>query len=82
MDTRIPLAADPRALHEAYRSALPFPHPVLDGLFPDAVLDEVLAEFPKPGEIDWVAFDSPTEKKLGYSYTQPLGRACSASCGS
>jgi len=75
MDSRIPLAADPLALHEAYRSARPFPHAVLDGLFPDAVLDEVLAEFPKPGEIAWVAFDSPTEKKLGYSYTQPLGES-------
>ena len=71
----IPLHADPEDLRESYRSARPFPHVVLDGLFPDDVLDRVLAEFPKPGEIDWRRFDSPTEKKLGYSYTEPLGES-------
>ncbi|HUP43815.1 MAG TPA: 2OG-Fe(II) oxygenase, partial [Thermoanaerobaculia bacterium] len=75
MKTPLVLAADPAAFSAEYRSARPFPHTVIDGLFPDAALEEVLAEFPRPGEIDWVAFDSPTEKKLGYSYTQPLGES-------
>ena len=69
------LAADPESLRQEYLSASPFPHAVLDGLFPDEVLESVLADFPRPGEIDWVEFDSPTEKKLGYSYTQPLGQS-------
>src|SRR5262245_45059726 len=62
------LRLDPVPRAETYRAARPFPHAVLDGLFADAALDEVLAAFPRPGEIDWVAFDNPAEKKLGYSY--------------
>lgn len=57
---------DPRPLREHYRNADPFPHVVIDGLFDDSVLDRVVAEFPKPDEMRWMTFDSPTEKKLGY----------------
>jgi hypothetical protein len=67
------LRLDPGRLHDAYVTASPFPHAVLDGLFADDVLDAALAEFPRPQEINWVRFDSPTEKKLGYSYQEPLG---------
>jgi len=62
------LKIDPAPLAEGYRTAQPFPHAVIDGLFAEPALDEVLAAFPRPGEIDWVAFDNPAEKKLGYSY--------------
>jgi hypothetical protein len=37
-----------RSQGPAYRSAAPFPHVVLDGLFPDAVARRLLAEFPPP----------------------------------
>lgn len=57
---------DPDSLHARYTSGDPFPHIVLDGLFEDAALEQVLAEFPKPDEMRWMRFDSPTEKKLGY----------------
>lgn len=57
---------DPHELRARYQSADPFPHIVLDGLFEDAALERVLAEFPKPEEMRWMRFDSPTEKKLGY----------------
>ena len=57
---------DANALRSAYASADPFPHIVLDGLFDDATLDAVLADFPRPEETRWLEFDSPTEKKLGY----------------
>jgi hypothetical protein len=66
------LNADPQALRERYATARPFPHVVLDGLFPDARLEEVLAEFPRPGGIPWRRFDNPTEKKLGYVHGTPL----------
>ncbi|HEX2831964.1 MAG TPA: 2OG-Fe(II) oxygenase [Thermoanaerobaculia bacterium] len=57
---------DPRDLRAQYQHADPFPHIVLDGLFDDAELDALVAEFPKPEETRWMKFDSATEKKLGY----------------
>jgi hypothetical protein len=57
---------DARALRAQYQNADPFPHVVLDGLFDDDALDDVLADFPRPDETRWMRFDSPTEKKLGY----------------
>jgi len=60
------LRYEPNALRDTYLSADPFPHIVLDGLFEDADLDPVLADFPRPEETRWLEFDSPTEKKLGY----------------
>lgn len=60
------LRHDPRALHEHYVSADPFPHIVIDDLFDDAVLQSIVDDFPKPEQTRWMRFDSPTEKKLGY----------------
>ncbi|HEX3128582.1 MAG TPA: 2OG-Fe(II) oxygenase [Thermoanaerobaculia bacterium] len=69
---RFRLNADPNALREQYVNARPFPHIVIDGLFPDAILEEVLAAFPKPDEIEWRRFESETEKKLGYWHESTL----------
>lgn len=60
------LRYEPNALRDTYLSADPFPHIVLDGLFDDADLEPVLADFPRPEETRWLEFDSPTEKKLGF----------------
>lgn len=62
------LRRDPAALRDAYQTASPFPHAVIDGLFPDEILEQILNEFPGPTSIDWVAFDNPREKKLGFHY--------------
>lgn len=59
------LSLDPSSRAQAYRDGDPFPHAVLDGLFPSAVLDEVLAEFPGPGSLDWHRFNNERERKLG-----------------
>ncbi|MEP7013136.1 MAG: 2OG-Fe(II) oxygenase [Acidobacteriota bacterium] len=67
------LNADPSALAADYTSARPFPHAVIDGLFEDSLLDELLAQFPGRDDIPWTAFDSPTEKKLGYHHEARLG---------
>lgn len=67
------LRLDPAGFHDGYVAASPFPHAALDGLFADDLLEAVLADFPQPQAIKWVNFDSPTERKLGYSYQQPLG---------
>lgn len=69
---RFHLNSDPAPLRERYVSAQPFPHLVLDGLFPDEVLEQVLADFPRPDEIAWRRFDNPTEKKLGYWHESSL----------
>jgi hypothetical protein len=68
------LNADPKTLQAAYVSAHPFPHIAIDNLFENEVLEEVLAHFPRPDEIDWVKFDNPTERKLGYHFASPLAR--------
>jgi Rps23 Pro-64 3,4-dihydroxylase Tpa1-like proline 4-hydroxylase len=59
---------DAASLQRQYTSAEPFPHIVVDGLFDDAALDAVLRDFPDPTSMRWVEFDSPQEKKLGYSH--------------
>ena len=69
---RFRLNADPAALREQYVNARPFPHIVLDNLFPNEILEEVLDDFPRPDEIAWRKFDNPTEKKLGYWHENPL----------
>lgn len=53
-------------MRDRYLSAEPFPHIALDGLFDDEALDIVLREFPAPADMQWMKFDSSTEKKLGY----------------
>jgi hypothetical protein len=57
---------DPTPLAASYQSADPFPHITIDGLFDEAELDAVVAEFPRPDATRWMAFDSPNEKKLGF----------------
>lgn len=59
---------DPLELRDRYRSAEPFPHIVLDGLFADEDLERVLDVFPRRDEIEWVHFDNAEEKKLGYRH--------------
>jgi len=39
---------------EDYRKAHPFPHVVLDDFLPEWVLEQILAEFPAPDDIDWI----------------------------
>lgn len=69
---RFLLNADPAALREQYVNARPFPHIVMDNLFPNEILEEVLDDFPRLDEIAWRKFDNPTEKKLGYWHENPL----------
>ena len=59
------LRADPRGLRDAYASASPFPHVVLDGLFSDELLERVVSDFPAPDDPAWGRFDNPHERKLG-----------------
>jgi hypothetical protein len=49
---------------EAYASARPYPHVVIDGLFEDWILEKILSEFPSPRAKNWIAHDIPQEIKL------------------
>jgi hypothetical protein len=61
--------------HSSYLNAKPFPHVVLDDFFDPSLLELVLAEFPKPGEIRWQRFDSAHEIKLASAAEASFGPA-------
>ena len=58
------LLLDPEKYRRYFTSAEPFPHIVLDNLFPNEVLEEILRDFPEPPGLDWKAMETPREKKL------------------
>ncbi len=49
---------------EGYRQARPYPHAVVDGLFSEATLRQVLAEFPPLGANPWQSTQHAAERKL------------------
>ncbi|MCD7443349.1 2OG-Fe(II) oxygenase [Streptomyces lincolnensis] len=60
-DHLLPLADRSR---DRFRGTEPFPHVVIDDFLPEWVLDQVVAEFPRPGDGPWKQFDKSTSKKL------------------
>jgi len=62
----VKLNYDARAFRDSYANADPFAHITLDDLFDPADLDIVLRDFPSPADMQWMRFDNPLEKKLGY----------------
>lgn len=60
---------------EAYATASPFPHVVIDNFLPEALLEAVLKEFPNPKQIDWQTFQTPAEKKLASKHEHQMGDA-------
>ena len=82
----VKLNYDPLSLRERYSSADPFAHIALDGLFDDVDLEGVLRDFPSPGQMRWMRFDNPQEKKLGFFHesstiTDPVRRFLDAMNG-
>lgn len=61
-DDRLSQLAD--TSRDRFRGAEPFPHVVFDGFLPEWVLDQVVTEFPQPGDGPWKKFDRSTSKKL------------------
>jgi hypothetical protein len=59
----------------SYLNAPPFPHVVFDNFFDPSLLDLVLEEFPKPGEIRWQSFDNAREIKLASAAETSFGSA-------
>ena len=58
---------------ETYSEAKPFPHIVLDALFPKEVPEGILEEFPDPGEILWRRHEHSHSKKLASEKETQLG---------
>jgi Rps23 Pro-64 3,4-dihydroxylase Tpa1-like proline 4-hydroxylase len=61
------------AAHRSYIEAKPFPHIVVDDFLSPNLLDAVLAEFPKPGQIRWQEFDNAREVKLASAKEATFG---------
>lgn len=62
-----------KPLSTAYAGARPFPHFVVDDFLDPELLDQVLSEFPKPGEINWQRFDNEQEIKLASASESSFG---------
>jgi hypothetical protein len=71
-NSRLPDIAEERA--EAYRRARPFPHTVIDGLFPEDLLDHVVAEIPAGGK-GWTSYNNRNELKTVCSDVGAFGPA-------
>ncbi len=56
-----------------YVNADPFPHIVLDDVFPEDFLRQVAAEFPDFNDPNWYKFDNNREKKLASQGDEQLG---------
>ena len=54
LDGKVFLPSSTEELHEKYLSATPFPHLVLDNIFPDEALNNILAEIPVMNDEKWV----------------------------
>jgi hypothetical protein len=67
------MASAARGAHALYAAAKPFPHLVLDDFFDPALLERVLAEFPRPGEAAWQRFDNEREIKLASAAEASFG---------
>jgi PAS domain S-box-containing protein len=70
-DRLIQIAREKRA---QYRKAKPFPHIVLDGLFPDSLLDRAVAELPGAAA-GWASYNTADERKQVCSDTAAFGPA-------
>jgi len=60
------------SLTAAYAQAGPYPHAALDDFFPAEIIEQVLANFPRPDQLKWQTFDNDNEKKLAFSQAEAL----------
>jgi hypothetical protein len=57
------LQNEAKSLRQSYLAAKPYPHVVIDDLFPPELLDRLVADFPKPENRDWLVWDTEHELK-------------------
>jgi hypothetical protein len=58
---------------EQYRTARPFPHIVLDGLFSPDLLARIVDEFPRPSDSEWIRYRNTREVKLASEREEHFG---------
>jgi len=76
MDAFLPLSRMSdlaRGARESYLNAKPYPHVVFDNFFDPGLLEYVLQEFPKPGQIRWQSFENEREIKLASASEASFG---------
>jgi Rps23 Pro-64 3,4-dihydroxylase Tpa1-like proline 4-hydroxylase len=76
LDVFLPLARMKQlagSAYQTYSNAAPFPHLVFDDFFDPALVELVLAEFPRPGAIRWQHFDNEREIKLASAAESSFG---------
>ena len=71
----IRLPASIQSLSSNYRSARPFPHLVLDNLFSEDLLDDVVHEMLPPGEANWVNHDDDHIRQFNLRSAVDLGES-------
>ena len=60
-------------LAKQYQEAHPFPHVVIDDFLPPELLGRALQAYPKPGELNWITAETPTQqKKLTFPEVESL----------
>jgi len=64
-----------KSAFSSYAVARPYPHIVFDNFFDPSLLELILTEFPKPGEIRWQSFDNAQEIKLASASEASFGPA-------
>jgi len=70
---KIKLPESLKTLAARYKSAKPFPHVVIDNLFPDRLLDDLVGEMPPIRGDYWVHHDNEHEEKYGLRSAVELG---------
>jgi hypothetical protein len=63
------------SLESVYRNARPFPHLVLDNVFPAQLLEEVIEEIPEPTEANWVRFSDEHVQQFNLRCAVILGKS-------
>src|SRR5262249_40452479 len=64
-----------KGARNAYANAKPYPHIVFDNFFDPRIVEQVLGEFPRPGDIPWQRFDNAQEIKLASARESTFGPA-------
>jgi hypothetical protein len=58
---------------ERFRTARPFPHVILDGLFNADLLTGIVNEFPRPTDIEWTSTATGAKSSLRRAVTSTSG---------